>query len=713
VSELPVTPESLIGQLLDGRYKIVREIAVGGMSAVFEALHVKIGRTVAIKVLNRDMASDPEAVARFINEARAVGTFGHPNIVASTDFGELPGHVPYLVLEYLNGHTLADEIAEQGPFQVRRVVRVAIQIASALDAAHARGVVHRDLTSDNIFLTTQDGKPDHVKVLDFGISKFLSTTDFSPKTRRGLTMGTPEFMAPEQISDPQSVDARVDIYALGVIMYQMLAGQTPFGRLPLQTLLTQIVVEPPPPIERFDVPDGVRKIVARALAKNPAERFANMREMGIEIEQFSSMVFPSESFSGRVGTPVLGLVTRSWSQPVASDLSGAPTSPGATSTTSRVRVPMDTGVTVPSNVAPPTTVAIEKSGSRGWKFAAIGIAIAALAGLVLLRRGGDVLEGQRPGPATIAVPAPGALPANPGNPAMIRVQVGSPTQQSRVTLRGRTHPVPFDADLKTGSEPEVVEITAPGREGRRFWLKLDHSMRLAADLPVGRGVLEVSAEETLVALGERPVPVEGAAGKSPEPQRASTSHHAIRSHVASAGKGVGAAPAPVNPVPPPSVPAPASATATPPAPPPKAESIASPSTPTGGTPKAEPPPRPVPQRAVVASQPGPASTLAVPTIPRAGGTLDPARVQAVVKSRLPEIRRCYERGKMDEPDLKGRVTVKISVSGTGAVSSSTIETSTLGNSRVETCIADAVQGWRFPAPSGGTSAVISYPFNLH
>src|SRR5690242_20714884 len=116
------------------------------MSVVYEATHVKIGRTVAIKVLHRDMAGDPDVVGRFLNEARAVGTFGHPNIVASTDFGELPGHVPYLVLEYLEGHTLSHEVKGEGPLPVRRVTRIALQIASALDAAHARNVIHRDLT---------------------------------------------------------------------------------------------------------------------------------------------------------------------------------------------------------------------------------------------------------------------------------------------------------------------------------------------------------------------------------------------------------------------------------------------------------------------------------------------------------------------------------------------------------------------------------------
>src|SRR5689334_20053605 len=138
------------------------------MSNVYEGLHVKINRTVAIKVLHRELAGDPEVVRRFLNEARAVGNFGHPNIVASTDFGELPGHVPYLVLEYLQGHTLAQVVKADGPLPDVRVVRIALQIADALEAAHARNVIHRDLTAANIFLIKKDANPDHVKVLDFG-----------------------------------------------------------------------------------------------------------------------------------------------------------------------------------------------------------------------------------------------------------------------------------------------------------------------------------------------------------------------------------------------------------------------------------------------------------------------------------------------------------------------------------------------------------------
>src|SRR5438045_3963520 len=132
--------------MIDGRYMLVREIAAGGMSNVYEALHTKIGRTVAIKILHRDLAGDPEVVGRFLNEAKAVGTFGHPNIVASTDFGELPGHVPYLVLEYLEGHTLSHDVQTEGPMPIRRVLRIATQIASALSAPHPRNVTPPDMT---------------------------------------------------------------------------------------------------------------------------------------------------------------------------------------------------------------------------------------------------------------------------------------------------------------------------------------------------------------------------------------------------------------------------------------------------------------------------------------------------------------------------------------------------------------------------------------
>ncbi len=662
--------DPLLGQLLDGRYQITREIAVGGMSTVYEATHVKIGRIVAIKVLHRDMAGDPELVGRFLNEARAVGTFGHPNIVASTDFGELPGHIPYLVLEYLRGHTLSDDIATHGPLPVRRAVRIAFQIASALHAAHARDVIHRDLTSSNIFLTENEGSPDHVKVLDFGISKFLTGNESGPKTRRGLTMGTPEFMAPEQIADPQSVDRRVDIYALGVIMFHMLQGHPPFGGVPLQSLLTQIVVDPPMPIERDDLPDGIRAIVIKALAKDPTDRFASMQAMGTELARFGSRVFTTGELPETFEAPSAGLAPRSH--------------PGTARRT-------------PNPSTPPSSAANPR---RRLLYAVAGLIVLAGGALALSRlrpREASPAASPRPLASEAFPPAPiPAKPSPPAEPQPVHVQVSSPTPQARVTIRGRTHPLPFSQDVKPGSQPEIVELTAPGREGKRFWITFDRPATLAAELSAGRGVIEASEEETTLALGEQSAhsPGEVAPGaadlRAPAPHRSS---HRPKGAGGSETKGTVASAALSE----------SGAAAEPAvAPPPSAPKVAEPPVDIG------PPAASSPALPVAKSKPSPA----VVAHPLAPAGLDPTKTQAVVRSHLSEIQRCYERGKMDDSELKGRVTIRIAVSASGAVSAAAVESSSLRSSSVEGCIVGAVSGWKFPAPVGGP-AVISYPFNLH
>jgi serine/threonine-protein kinase len=717
VAEAESTP--FVGQLLDGRYKIVREIASGGMSVVYEATHVKIGRTVAIKVLHRDMAGDPEVVARFLNEARAVGTFGHPNIVASTDFGELPGHVPYLVLEYLEGHTLSQEVKDEGPLPVRRVARIGLQIASALDAAHARNVIHRDLTSANIFLVKRSGNPDHVKVLDFGISKFLTAGDAAPKTRRGLTMGTPEFMAPEQISDPDSVDARVDVYALGVIMYHMLAGQYPFTRTPLQSLLTQIVVDPPPPIERQGIPEGLLAIVLKALAKNPADRFASMREMAVELERLSSRIFSGADLdaesalgydSGSGSRPHLEPVTHTgpmWAAvPRSIPGTGPVSGPISGPNTGRVTGPISGPISAPQiGVGAPVSGAIVVGADpataprgRGLLFVSLALALGSFGGFAFLLVRGHGAEPAAPAPAPIAVaPAPAPLPPAPVEPAAVHVQISSPTAQARATLRGRTRLLPYAEDLKPGTQPEIVELTSPGHEGRRFWITFDHPIALAVDLPTGSGVVEATAEQTVIALGGKPVAgeapaVDDAAGARRGPSGGG--HHGSHRHAASALALAKATEAPE----------------------PHAPSEAPPEPNAAPTPAKPEPAAPAPKPAVAAEAPSPpkvhASAPAAPSAaaPRPAG-MDPAKTTAFVKSRLTEVQRCYERGRMDEPDLKGRVTLKISIAESGGVTAASVDSSSLHSSSVETCIVNTVKGWKFPAPSGGP-AIISYPFNF-
>ncbi|HEY6036839.1 MAG TPA: serine/threonine-protein kinase [Kofleriaceae bacterium] len=265
-----------VGDSVEGRYKILKELDRGGMGSVFLAEHQLIKRRVALKLLRADLAEDADVLDRFMNEARAAGTLGHPNIVESTDMGFTREGVPYIVFEFLEGSLLTDEIYRVRGLPPRRVFRIARQIASALHAAHQAGIVHRDLKSDNVFLTDRDESNDHVKVLDFGISRFVE--DDSPRDRAQV-IGTPQFMAPEQITNPEAVDRRTDVYALGVIIYEMLAAARPFDNAgDPDALFRQIVSEPPPPIDVPDMPPGFETMLfERFLAKSPDEP---ARELG-------------------------------------------------------------------------------------------------------------------------------------------------------------------------------------------------------------------------------------------------------------------------------------------------------------------------------------------------------------------------------------------------------------------------------------------------
>jgi serine/threonine-protein kinase len=724
-------PENLVGQLLDGRYKVIREIAVGGMSTVYEAIHVKIGRSVAIKVLHRELAGEADVVARFINEARTVGTIGHPNIVVSTDFGELAGRVPYQVLEYLSGLTVADEIGAHGPVTVQRTVRIAIQVASALEAAHMRGIVHRDLKSDNVFLIqSTNGHPDHVKVLDFGVSKFLFAPGSHPRTRRGITMGTPEFMAPEQISDPDTVDARTDIYALGVIMYHMLAGRTPFGRLPMRALLSQIILQAPPPIDRPGIPEGVRAVVLKSLAKVPQDRFSNMREMGLELQRFSSVSFPSEpqilgprESSSSVAT-VLG------APPEGSAIFRAPTLPRAFATPKTAVKPVQVAPAV-AHASSTRTPPIKRRA--WWRPGHIGIAAAAaVAGALVVTLIAELTEPDPPSrpaaPAAAALvhppvanvssipaaPAPAPPPPvapPPARPESVRLEVSSPTPRARVTVRGKTHALPYVEELKPGSEPEIVELSASGYEGKRFWITFDHPITLAAELSPGHGTVEASAEEVPAQAAGAGTPRRTSGRSKPEAPEAAARTGEAAPTPASESAQASASPGESAPSHPPSLeklepaappahePTPAVAVSPPPPPPPPAP-VAVKS-------------HPVITPAVAPAPPPPAPPA--PTAPRkpAAGTVDPVRTQTVVKDHFSEIQQCYDRGRMDDPELTGRVTVRINIAAGGTVTAAAVESSSLGDSRVEACIVNAVRGWKFPEPTGGAPATVSLPFNFH
>src|SRR5829696_6792262 len=279
---LETTEDSLIGATLAGKYRIDARLNEGGMGTVYRATHVLMEKTVAIKVLRPSLAADEKIVARFSREARAASRISHPNALSVTDFGEDETGNVFLVMEFLSGKTLKAVIRDDGPLPLPRIVDITRQIGDALNAAHAQGVVHRDLKSDNIMLVdTMTG--DHAKVLDFGIAKINEpegSVDTS-LTAPNLVIGTPQYMSPEQCSQDSEIDARSDIYSLGVILFEMLVGHVPFSGDSPTIVMMKHLQEPVPSIleERSDLPASVARVVARAMAKVRDNRYQNVAEL--------------------------------------------------------------------------------------------------------------------------------------------------------------------------------------------------------------------------------------------------------------------------------------------------------------------------------------------------------------------------------------------------------------------------------------------------
>ena len=269
------------GQLI-GNYRIVSKIGMGGMGAVYLAEHPMIGKKVALKVIHRELASNKEVVQRFFQEARAVNTIGNEHIVEIHDFGVTPEGDHFYIMEFLEGRTLASVLARETALDTMRALHVGAQIASALSAAHVSGVIHRDLKPDNIMLMTRLGDPDFVKVLDFGLAKMFQATGASAvQTAAGVLLGTPQYMSPEACESKRDVDHRTDIYALGILLFQMMTGVLPFDGESMGEVLVKQVTQLPPVPRGLNsmIPPSVEQILLRCLAKPPEMRFQTMQAL--------------------------------------------------------------------------------------------------------------------------------------------------------------------------------------------------------------------------------------------------------------------------------------------------------------------------------------------------------------------------------------------------------------------------------------------------
>jgi eukaryotic-like serine/threonine-protein kinase len=264
-----------------GNYNILARIGAGGMGKVYLAEHPLIGRKVALKVIHKDLAGNREIVTRFSNEARVVNQIGNEHIVEVHDLGQSPEGEYFIIMEYLEGQTLAAVLEQQSVLAVNRALHIAAQVAGALGAAHEHGIIHRDLKPDNVMLVSRHGDSDFVKVLDFGLAKMFMDAGVQ-LTAQGVVLGTPQYMSPEACESKKGIDHRADIYSLGVLLFQMLTGQLPFdGRSMGEVLVKQVTQLPPAPRAlNPHIAPAVEQILLRCLAKQPGDRFGSMAELG-------------------------------------------------------------------------------------------------------------------------------------------------------------------------------------------------------------------------------------------------------------------------------------------------------------------------------------------------------------------------------------------------------------------------------------------------
>jgi serine/threonine protein kinase len=401
-----------VGDVIADKYQVEQLIGVGGMGAVFAATHRFTGKRVALKVMLPELATDEDAVQRFLREANAAGRINHPNVVDVYDVGQHEGS-NFLVMEYLHGEPLTSAMARRDmtPTEVLALIGPAMR---GVAAAHRQGVVHRDLKPDNIFLAyEEDGVRREAKVLDFGISKLSNEGPLNPRlTKTGAVVGTPYYMSPEQIRGSSQLDKRADVYAFGVILYEALTGRVPFHADTYGALVLEIATGTPAPPDQLvpGMPSELSRVVLRAMARDAAQRYPNIE----------SLISALESHASQNNTRVDGRSTRTSNSPVSLDATRVSASSSQYGSVPQV-------ATVPHLASTPFAAELSDSGSQRKKkqlYGAVGFVAAAalvVAGVWYLTRVPEPLQN-----AAIVMPA--TLPTQPVPPVAATAPVISPNE---------------------------------------------------------------------------------------------------------------------------------------------------------------------------------------------------------------------------------------------------------------------------------------------
>lgn len=277
------------GEIVAGKYRIERVLGAGGMGVVVAAHHIHLDEKVALKFLLPETMSDANAAARFVREARAAAKIKNEHVARVADVGVLPNGAPYMVMEYLEGNDLAEWLQHRGAMPVEQAVEFVLQACVAVADAHALGIVHRDLKPANLFCVRRSDGQLAIKVLDFGISKTLTASGLASGTTTSATMGSPFYMSPEQMRAARDVDARADIWALGIILFELMVGRPAFGGDTVTEVALQVANEPTPSIRsvRRDVPEGLEAVLFKCLQKDRQGRYQNVAELALALLPFA------------------------------------------------------------------------------------------------------------------------------------------------------------------------------------------------------------------------------------------------------------------------------------------------------------------------------------------------------------------------------------------------------------------------------------------
>ena len=293
-----MSQDPFVGKVIDGRYEIQQRVGEGGMGVVYKARQMSIDRVIALKMLNQQMQGDQQWVQRFYNEAKACSRLQHPNTIRMFDFGQTGDGRLFMTMEFLDGVSLRDALAK-GPLAPQRVIKVLIQCCASLAEAHSIGIIHRDIKPDNVFLLNMAGSPDFVKLLDFSVAKLLEGDRM--KTQAGVVFGTPQYMSPEQ-GRGLPLDARSDLYALGVLAFEMLTGNVPYNDDNPMTVIQMHMHGAVPPMPQT-VPYSVQQVVRRAMEKDAARRFQSAGEMMQQCQQVFAELNQGNVSVGGGGAP--------------------------------------------------------------------------------------------------------------------------------------------------------------------------------------------------------------------------------------------------------------------------------------------------------------------------------------------------------------------------------------------------------------------------